>query len=159
MKKTLINILLILLPVFLSACYEDDSCSQNTDTGINVTVTNEGDDFTTVESWKFTALDDTTALVSSDNLSYTAGIPLDMNDTVVELLFSVRASDTLDYVSDTVIIHYVQTDLSLLSVNCGFAPTYNITELVHTINILDSVLIYEQEVSTDLVSDNAAFYY
>jgi hypothetical protein len=157
------------MPVFLmTACYEDDSCNQNTVTGVNVSVSNSGADKSTdldgldydnIESWRFTALDDTLALVSSENLTYSPGIPLNMNDTTITLLFQIRDNDSTDYLQDTVIFNYIQTDFQLLSINCGFAPLFTLTGGQSTINILDSVILYEGDITTDMQIENVAFYY
>lgn len=166
MKKPLRNILLLLALVFLSACYEDNSCSQNTVTGINVEVSNSGSDATTdldsldqskVDAWFFTALDDT--FVTSANQTYTSGIPLDMNDTSITVLFQIKDTEMTDYLQDTIVINYHQTDLRLLTVNCGFAPIYVISGGTHTLNVLDSVIMYDAEISTDLQITNVSFYY
>lgn len=161
-------LLLLMLASVVFSCIEDDSCSQNTVTGVNVTVSNSGADassdddgldYNNIESWRFTALDDTTALVSSDNLSYSPGIPLDMNDTTITLLFKIRDNDTTDYLRDTVVFNYYQTDLQLLSINCGFAPLFYLKGGNSTLNILDSVILYESSITTDMQINNVAFYY
>lgn len=158
----------VMLALLITACYEDDSCNQNTVTGVNISVSNSGADNTTdldgldysnIESWRITALDDTVPLVSSENLSYSAGIPLDMNDTTITVLFKIRDNDTTDYLRDTMIFNYIQTDLQLLSVNCGFAPLFQLTSGQHTINVLDSVILYEGYITTDMQIENVAFYY
>ena len=159
----------MLIPVlFLTACYEDDTCNQNTVTGVIVSVSNSGADadtdldeldHTNVESWRFTALDDTSAFVNSDDLSYSPGIPLDMNDTTITLLFKIRDNDSTDYLQDTVIFNYIQTDVELLSVNCGFASRFKITGGWTTLNVLDSVNFYDGYVTTDMETENVAFYY
>lgn len=167
-RTYIIYLMTLLIPALLiTGCYEDDSCNQNTETGINITVSNSGSDASTdldglnqnsIESWRVTAVGDTTALVDSES-DYNTGIPLDMNDTTVTLLFKIRDNDTTDYLVDTVIFTYIQTDLQLLTVTCGFAPVFNITGGEFYMNTLDSVIIYEQEVSTDLQTNNVTFYY
>ncbi len=153
------NILLLTLACSLTACYEDDSCSQNTDTGINVAVSNKDGDYKGYDLWSFSKVNDTVSFVSSENQTYEAGIPLNINDTSITFLFNIRLNDTTAYLSDTITINYYQTDLRLLSVNCGFAPVYHITGGSHTLNVLDSVILYDEEISSDLELDNAAFYY
>lgn len=165
----LYRILLFVLFAFLiTACYEDDSCNQNTVTGVNVSVSNSGADkktdtdgldYNTIESWHFTSLDDTLALVSSENLTYSPGIPLDINDTTITLLFKIRDNDSTAYLQDTVSFNYIQTDLQLLSNNCGFAPLFKITGGHSTINVLDSVIVYDGYITTDMLIENVAFYY
>lgn len=168
MKNQVKNMILMALLVFLSACYEDDSCSQNTVSGINVTVSNSGSDSSSdldeldqdnVESWRFTALDDTVSLVNSESQTYTSGIPLDMNDTSITILFNIRDNDSTAFLKDTIVINYYQTDLQLLSVNCGFAPLFRITGGASTAHVLDSIVVNDVEISTDLLIDNVAFYY
>ncbi len=149
------------------SCYEDDSCNQNTNTGVNITVANmlpdsvDTDSLNSshIESWRFKTLEDTTIFISSDNLDYTTGIPLNMNDTVIKLLFQIRDNDTTDYLVDTIILGYIQTDLELLSANCGFAPVFKITNGSFTMHVLDSVAIENSKVSTDLQLNNVAFFY
>lgn len=170
MKRTYIyRIILFVMPLMLlSACYEDDSCNQNRVTGVNISVSNSGSDASTdldgldynnVESWRFTALDDTAALISSETQSYTPGIPLDMNADSITVLFKIRDSDSTDYLQDTVIFNYIQTDLQLLSINCGFAPQFKLTGGASTLNVLDSIVLYDGYVTTDMQIENVAFYY
>lgn len=152
----------------MTACYEDDSCNQNTVTGVNIAVANSGADkatdldgldYATIESWLFTALDDTLALVSSESLTYSSGIPLDMNDTTITFLFKIRDNDSTAYLQDTVTFNYIQTDLQLLSINCGFAPVFQLRGGQSTSNVLDSVVVYEASITTDMQIKNVAFYY
>lgn len=170
MKKTyFLRLFAFLMPVFLlAACYEDDSCNQNTVSGVNITVANSGSDSKTdldgldqsnIESWRITAVGDTTALVGSENTDYTTGIPLDMNNTSITVLFKIRDNDTTDYLVDTVVFEYIQTDLQLLSVSCGFAPIFKLTGGCFGTSVLDSVVIYDSEISTDLQENNVSFYY
>lgn len=163
------RILLFVMPLFLvTACYEDDSCNQNAVTGVNVTVSNSGDDedvdldgldADNVESWRFIPLDDTVSLVSSESLSYSPGIALDMNDTTIVFLFQIRDSDSTEYLQDTIIFNYIQTDLQLVSVNCGFAPLFQLTGGYWTANVLDSVILNDSYITTDMQTNNVAFYY
>lgn len=159
---------LLMLTLIIASCVEDGSCNQNTITGVNVSVSNSGSDSDTdldglngdsIESWLFTAMDDTVALVSDEDVDYSPGIPLDMNDTTITLLFKIRDNDTTEYLRDTIVLNYIQTDLVLLSVNCGFAPLFKITGGYSTMNILDSVVIYDEFITTDKNLDNVAFYY
>lgn len=169
MKKLFIHILFWSIALSLSACYEDETCNQNTETGVNIVVKNSGNDTgtdldgldqTKSVEWNFTPLADTIVFVSSENEPYSIGIPLNLNDTTIAIVLNIKDSEMSDYLKDTVIFNYVQTDLRLLSVNCGFAPIYNIIDIMFTDNVLDSVVLYtEVEVSNDLELDNVAFYY
>ena len=168
-KKLFVHILLWSIALSLSSCYEDETCNQNTETGVNIVVENSGDDSGTdldgldqskTVEWNLTPLADTVVFVSSENQANSIGIPLDLNDTTIAIVLNIKDSEMSDYLKDTVVFNYVQTDLRLLSVNCGFAPIFNITDIMFTGNVLDSVILYtEVEVSNDLELDNVAFYY
>lgn len=137
-------------------------------TGLNVKVSNSGKDIGTdldgldynnVESWRFTAMDDTISFVSSETQSYSPGIPFDMNADSIVILFKIRDSDSTEYLIDTIVFQYVQADLELLSVNCGFAVLFSITNFHITSNVLDSIILEEPFVTTDMQTNNVSFYY
>lgn len=151
---------LLLVSLSVTSCYESDTCSENNVTGINVSVTSVDTLNSSEGSWAFTPIDDTTQLVSSDDVSYSTGIPLDMSQDSIELYFMLRDNDTLDYyIADKVVFRYTQTDMVALSLNCGFAPEFQISSIGYTANLLDSVFFLEDVVSTDLELTNVSFYY
>ncbi len=159
--------LLLILVGFLSACVEDDTCGENTISGVMVAIANSGSDSSTdtdtlneksVTNWKICPINDTISFTSMDT-SYTSGIPLNINDTSVAVVFMIRDNEDEDYINDTLHLFYHQKELKLISMQCGFAPLYELSGLDHTLHVLDSVVLNEIEVSTDLMIDNVTLYY
>lgn len=166
-KSNFLTVSLLILIVFLSACVEDDTCGENTVSGLIVSVRNSGSDSNTdtdtlnensVTSWKICPLNDSISFTSKDT-SFTSGIPLNINDTSITVLFMIRDNEDEDYIIDTLSFYYHQTDLESLSLQCGFAPLYEISGMSHSVNVLDSLALNEKEISTDLIMDNVTLYY
>lgn len=152
--------------VLFSACVEDETCGENTITGIIISVANSGDDSATdndglnqdaVSEWKICPAGDTLEFVTNTT-EYQYGIPLDLEDTTIAVVFSIK-DDGEAYYEDTVHFDYRQTDLKLVSVACGFAPEFEITGGRHGVSVLDSVVLEALEVSNDLSINNVTFYY
>lgn len=150
------------------ACVEDDTCNQNTVSGLNVVVANSGKDAKTdldalnqdsIVGWMITAVGDTLSFVGSDNATYSSGIPLNLDDTTITVLFKIKDTAHDEYLVDTLVFDYHQTDLVLLSVQCGFAPLFELTGGSYTKSVLDSVVVRAVEVSTDLTINNVSIYY
>lgn len=164
-KNKPLNILIISLITLAStmmSCYEDDSCNQNTETGVNLQVINNNNESTLDKDstfWKFTKMDDTISLVNSNNISYSPGIPLDMNNDSIQIRFQIKNISDSVYMIDTVVFNYIQTDLQALSINCGFAPVFELVGHNHTTNVLDSVARHDSIVNTEITEKNVSFYY
>ncbi len=168
MKKIIAHILFWGITFILTACFEDDSCNQNMVSGINIEViTSDKNDSTDVDGlnpsgsieWNIAPLNDSITFITSANQAYSTGVPLNLNDTSITIQLNIRDNDTTAYLTDIIKINYVQTDLRLVSVNCGFAPVFKITDIFFSTNALDSVLYSPDEVSNDLEIVNAVFYY
>lgn len=166
MKNRFFSVLLLVTTFFFSACVEDDTCGENMISGIKITVNNSGSDSATdldaldqdkLSDWKVCPPNDTLAFVSMST-EYQFGIPLDIEDTTITLVFFIK-DDGEDYLSDTLSFFYRQTDFKLVSMACGFAPEFEITGGKHSVNVLDSIVLETLEVSTDLTVNNVAIYY
>lgn len=152
----------IALTATMVSCYEDDTCNQNTETGVNIEVRNNGNEPTLHKDsiyWKLTKIDDTVSLVSSNDISYSTGLHLDMNNDSITFLFQIKNTSDSVYLVDTVVFNYIQTDLEALSLNCGFAPVFELTEGYYTTHVLDSIVKYDTIVNTELTETNVSFYY
>lgn len=172
MKNTRQHIFLYLivglLAFFVTSCYEDDSCNENTVTGINMSVFSSGSDadadpdtldVTAGIQWAILPPSADTVLVSSSDLSSSVGLHLDANADMMTVLFIIRNEDSPVFYVDTVVFEYVQTELEQLSNNCGFAPVYTIYGGSNTTHALDSVVLEDPLVNTDITDDNVTFYY
>ena len=157
---------LVIVVLSISSCVEDETCGENTVTGVLMTVQNSGNDNETdtdeldqtkVSDWKICAVGDTLPLYSKST-DYQYGLPLDLEDTTVSFVFYIK-DDSSTYLTDTVQFDYRQTDMKLVSVACGFAPEFLITGGSHGSSVLDSVVVEQPVVSTDLTLNNVAFYY
>lgn len=165
-EKYRFGIVMLCVVLFLSSCVEDDTCGENTITGIIVSVKNSGSDDATdtdalnqnaVSDWKICPAGDTTVFVAKST-DYQFGIPLDLEDTTIQLVFYIKDNGGV-YLNDTLRFVYHQTDMKLVSVACGFAPEFEITEGQHGVSVLDSVVLEELVVSNDLSINNVTLYY
>lgn len=156
--------ILILLSLLVNACYEDDTCGENMYSRVNISVNSsayQSNDTLkgTDTEWWFTPLNDTIVLISSDDVDESLGLPLDMDTDTLKLVFHIRNTSATDVYMDTVTFQYEFTDLEEISLNCGFAPVFTMYGGNYTSYALDSIVLNEPIINTDLTEDNVTFYY
>lgn len=161
-RSFLFSLILILsFGVFVSSCYEDTSCDQNIETGMLFSFYKVGTDSVSGEQtltrnngnvYVFMQAEkqDTLFPRVADTL---AMLPFELNDTVTTLFFEK------DSVMDIINIEHTLPEAEFLDVSCGFAPSYTIKTGNFTNTIIDSVVIVNPLVNTDVYQTNIFIYY
>lgn len=147
--------------LFLGSCLEDTSCGQNMESGLLFSAYRITLDSVTQEpvitrdmNKLFVFLDrnkqDTLYPRATDTLAL---VPIELNDTITSLYFEK------DSVLDEIRIIHTYPEAAFVDVNCGFVPSYEIKNGSFTNVNLDSVLIINPTVNTDVFQTNILLFY
>ncbi len=154
-------LLLCFTGVLLSSCLEDTSCGQNIETGMLFSAYTVTIDSATQERvvtrdmsrlYVFLQRDrmDTLYPRVADTL---AMVPLELTDSITSLFFEK------DSVLNEIKIIHTLPEVGFVDVNCGFVPTYTITNGSFSNIELDSVQIVNPTVDTDVFKTNILLFY
>jgi hypothetical protein len=150
------------LALLLSSCYEDDSCNQNTVTGVNALIINNGNSIPedSVKSFYIMPIgEDSISFINSENVLYTPGIELDLNNDSTIVVFKVKENSTDSFIIDTITLNHKQIDVEMLSIYCGIVPIFELIGGTHTTHILDSITLQDSLINTDVSTPNVTIYY
>lgn len=145
----------------VSSCLEDTSCGQNTESALlfsaySITIDSATQarvinrDMSRLYVFLNPDKQDTLYPRSVDTL---AMVPIELNDTITSLYFEK------DSVLDEIRIIHSLPEAAFIDVNCGFVPSFEIKTGSFSNVKLDSVIIVNPTVNTDVYQTNILLFY